>query len=60
MTTKTKTFCMVNKKGIFDRKVRDSNIQHKRFKYIKKKETNYKMSKIVNDYAVKTDKKLTG
>lgn len=33
----TKTFCMVNGKDIFERKVRDSNIKHKHFKYIKKK-----------------------
>ena len=56
MTTKIKTFCMVNKKGIFGRRVRDSNTKNRFFEYIKKKEANYRMNKILNDYAAKTDK----
>ena len=59
MTTKIKTFCMVNKKGIFGRRVRDFNTQNRFFEYIKKKEANYRMNKIFNDYAAKTDKEST-
>lgn len=44
MTTKTKTFCMFNKKGIFGRRVSDSDTKNRFFKYIKKKEANYRMN----------------
>lgn len=38
---------MVNKKGIFGRRVRDSNTKNRFFKYINKKEANYRMNKIL-------------
>lgn len=59
MTTKTKTFCLFNKKGVFHRRVLDSNIKNRVFKYIKKKETNSRMSKILNNYAAETYKEST-
>lgn len=60
MTTKTKTFCMFNKKGIFGRRVSDSDTKNRFFKYIKKKEANYRMNMILNNYAAKTYKESTG
>lgn len=60
MTTKTKTFLHVNKKGIFCRRVRYSKTKNRLYKYIKKKEVNYRMNKVLNDYAANTNKKSTG
>lgn len=37
-----------------------SNTKNRLYKYVMKKEANYRMTKILNDYAAKTGRKSTG